>query len=501
MSDAATERPTYGNWIPSRSPGLFGAGLAGTGVLFAAILAALLTLLVAGPVPALAVAGLGVVGFTGVGTPVGSWLARRTLYGYAAAKGETTHRSGVLSRNTNPGSRLPGMLGRTELLTAADAFSEFVVLKSPGGLYTMVVRCSAEGPWMQDRDRVDGWVANYSRFLAACGQETGLVAAKAITDTAPDPGGRLPAMVAAMRRNSNPYLVAADHQRPDLARQVMEETVADLPAAASDNTTYLELTFRGRLLNRRGDERVILAELSRKATGIVAAAQAAGGGHVELLTAPDLARLVRESYDPVTSAALEQAELDGDPEPLDWSDAGPVASRELWGELVHDSARSITWEMHGAPRSKITENALTHLLVPHGDFARKRVALIYRPHTADESTRVAERDAATANFLATQGKKRATASAELVQKAAEQSRQEVAEGAGSVRFSLMVTVTVRYDGDMAQAVSTLEARGRAVPIRLRRCYGAQAAAFATTLPVGFLPWEHALVTPSMREWL
>jgi len=40
-----------------------------------------------------------------------------------------------------------------------------------------------------------------------------------------------------------------------------------------------------------------------------------------------------------------------------------------------------------------------------------------------------------------------------------------------------------------------------VPVRLRRCYGAQAAAFATTLPVGFLPWEHTLVTPSMREWL
>ena len=57
------------------------------------------------------------------------------------------------------------------------------------------------------------------------------------------------------------------------------------------------------------------------------------------------------------------------------------------------------------------------------------------------------------------------------------------------------------DGDMAQAVSTLESRGRAVPIRLRRVYGAQAAAFAATLPVGFVPWEHTLITPDMREWL
>ena len=485
------ERPTYGNWIASRSPGLFGAGLLGTAVLFASILAGLLTLLAAGPVPAAVVALVGAVAFTALGTPLGSWVARRVLFGYATVKRETTWRSGVLSRNPNPVNRLPGLLGRTELLTATDPFSEFVVLRSAGGLYTVVVRCSAEGPWMQDQDRVDAWVANYSGFLAACGQESGLVAAKAITDTAPDPGGRLPAMVTALRSPAS----------PGLARQVMTETVADLPAASSDNVTYLELTFRGRTLNRKGHQPAILADLARKATGLVALAQYAGGGHVEMVKAPELIRLVRESYDPVTSPALEQAELDGEAEPLTWTDAGPVASRDLWGELVHDSARSITWEMAGAPRSKITEAALTHLLVPHADFARKRVALLYRPHTPDESTKVAERDANTANFVAQQGKKRPSASAQLVQRAAEQSRQEVAAGAASVRFSLLVTATVRYDGDIAQAVSTLEARGRAVPIRLRRVYGAQAAAFAATLPVGFIPWEHTLVSPSLREWL
>ena len=155
MTDAATERPTYGNWIRSRSPGLFGAGMLGTLVLFASILAALLALLAGGPVPAGVVAGTGLVTFTALGTPAGSWLARRALFGYAASKGETIWRSGVLTRNTNPSNRLPGVLGKVELLTASDPFSEFVVLKAPGGLYTMVVRCSAEGPWMQDQHRVD----------------------------------------------------------------------------------------------------------------------------------------------------------------------------------------------------------------------------------------------------------------------------------------------------------------------------------------------------------
>ena len=491
MSDATMERPTYGNWIASRTPGLFGAGLLGTVVLFGGLLAALLALLASGPKAALVVAGLGVLAFTAVGTPVGSWVARRVTFADATRTGDVVHRSGLFTRKPDPQVRLPGMLGRSELLTAEDPFTSFAVIRSTGGLYTMVARCSAEGPQMQDQERVDAWVANYAALLSMAGQETGLVCAKAITDTAPDPGGRLPAMVTALRSKRSPLL----------ARQVMTETVADLPAASSDNVTYLEMTFRGRLLNRKGDERAILSELSRKAAGFVARAQYAGGGHVEMVKAPELVRLVRESYDPVTSAALEQAELAGEAEPLTWAESGPVASREMWGELVHDSGRSITWEMYGAPRSKITENALTHLLVPHGDFARKRVALLYRPHSPDESTRVAERDADTANFVAQQSKKRPSASAQLVQRAAEQSRQEVAAGAASVRFSLMVTVTVRFDGDMDQAVSTLEARGKAVPIRLRRVFGAQAAAFAATLPVGFVPWEHTLVGSNIREWL
>ena len=495
MTDTLSERPTYGNWIAHRSPGLLGAGLVGTGVLFAGLLTSLLTLLFAGGWrPALVVVLVAGVAFVATGTPVGSWVARRTLYGYARTRGETAHTSGVFT----PGSaaagvnRLPGMLAKSELLEAADTWDRFAVVKSPGGLYTMVARCSAEGPWMQDQERVDAWVANWSTLLAACGQETGLVCAKAIGDTAPDPGGRLAAMVNTLR---------VEHS-PELARQVMSETVADLPLTNSDNVTYVELTFRGRQLHRKNEQTAILAELTRKAPGIRAMLAAAGGGTAEMVGADELARLVRVSYDPGTAPELELAELAETADGIvHWEDAGPVAYRDHWAELVHDSGRSITWEMAHAPRSKITEGALAALLAPHADFARKRVALMYRVHTPDESTRVAERDSSTANFVAQQGKKRPTASAQLVRQAAEQSRQEVAAGAAAVRFSLLVTVTVPADGDVAQAVSTLEARGRAVPMRLRRCYGAQAAAFAATLPVGFVPWEHTAVSSAVREWL
>jgi hypothetical protein len=112
--------------------------------------------------------------------------------------------------------------------------------------------------------------------------------------------------------------------------------------------------------------------------------------------------------------------------------------------------------MHAASRSKITEHVLAGLLAPHADFARKRVALLYRPDTPDESIRVAERDANTANFVPAgqEAAQRPRAAGPAGRRAV---RQEVAAGAASIRFSLLVTVTVRYDGDLAQAVSTLEA--------------------------------------------
>ena len=53
------------------------------------------------------------------------------------------------------------------------------------------------------------------------------------------------------------------------------------------------------------------------------------------------------------------------------------------------------------------------------------------------------------DFVAQQSKKRPSATAQLVMRAAEQSRQEVASGAASVRFFLMVTATVLHGGVVA----------------------------------------------------
>ncbi|MFY0408697.1 SCO6880 family protein, partial [Solicola sp. PLA-1-18] len=270
---------------------------------------------------------------------------------------------------------------------------------------------------------------------------------------------------------------------------------------SSENVTYFELTFRGHGLSRRGREEDILSELARKVPNILGQLQAAGGGAVDMVTPADLSKIVRMGYDPAAQRWLDAAEFAGDPAHVEWDQAGPVADQAGWDHYRHDSGISVTWEMTTPPRSAINELALTGLLAPDADFTRKRVALIYRPHSPEESAKVSEDDSQTANFLAGNTKKRPTASAKAQIRATEQAREEVASGAALVRFSIMVTATVTDPEDVIQAVSTVESRAGAVPLRLRRCYGSQAAAFAATLPVGFVPWEHTTIPTTMRSYL
>lgn len=486
-------RITYGNWVEQRSAGIGSAGLVGTAVLMGGLIVVMLTMLFAGLTAALVMLLMVAVVFTLTGTPVGKRLARRIGFARAKAAGEHQWRSGVFSKNPPNATRLPGMLGRLSLIEKADPFgTPFAVVKNPiKGLYTIVAKCVPDGPWMEDQDRLNAWVGNYSGVLSACGQEPALVAAKAIVDTAPDPGGRLASMV-------NDLTVDG---APAIAKQVMAECVENYPLTSSENTTYFELTFSGRGLHRKGEEKAVLAELSRRVPALLAQLGAAGGGSVRMVTADELPGIVHVAYDPLAQPFIEQAALSGAKSPITMADAGPVASQEYWDRFVHDSGVSITWEMFGAPRAAITELAIAALVGPHRDFTRKRVALVYRPQSPDKSVTVSENDANTARFLASQSKKRTTALASLRMAATDKSRQEVASGAVMVPFSLLVTATVTDADDVDQAASTLKSRAGAVPVRLRRTNGSQAAAFATTLPLGFVPWEHTVIPAHIREWM
>jgi hypothetical protein len=380
------------------------------------------------------------------------------------------------------------MLGRLELLEARTAAGEaFAVVhdRRRNGLWTVVLRADADGPGMAETGQVDTWVAAWARFLATAGTDPALLTCKVIVASCPDPGTHLATAVQQARVPGSPALAAA----------VMTECAAGYPALAAACTTFVEVTFRGKVRSAHRDRNQVLSELARRVPGLVHGLTQAGGGAVHPLTGGELTRVVRAAYDPTTN--LE------DHSDLPWADAGPIGAVESWEAYRHDTGISTSWEMHDAPRAGIEATTAALLFGPQHGLVHKRVALLLRLAAPDSSAAAAEQDAATAMFNASGGsaRGRVTAGASARVRATEQARHEVATGAVLVRFNLLVTATVTDPGDLPDAIASVEAAAGAVPLRLRRTGGCQAAAFAATLPIGFLPHEHTLLPAKARDLL
>lgn len=500
MSTGQAQAQLYGNWIRPRSAGIGGLGLASTLAVFFGLIVVLLTSMIFGGWAAVVVAAaVGVPVLLAsvpiAGRPLGVLLLTQGGWVWRWLRRGHQYRTGILTNlPVSSGRPLPGVLSSTRLLQVRDGYDREVgVVYRPGkALYTVVLRCASDGAGLVEREVVDMWVAGYGGFLATLGAEPGLRGATVVVDTAPDPGTKL---ISEYERTLSP-------EAPAIAQAVISEVVDSYPAASSDNTVYVALTYAGRALNRHAkDTDAVLTEIARRVPALAASLAEGGGGTVEPVSAAELPAVLRVSYDPATHRDFSAAVAAGEPIDLPWAEAGPVAAEESWGSYRHDSGTSITWEMTEAPLGVVRSDVLAPLLEPHGDFVRKRVALIYRPHEPGEATRVTERAVNTASFTAKGNKGRVSASAERVVQAAHQAEQEVAAGAGVTRFAVMVTATVADETELPQAAATIERLGQRSRLTLRRCWGHQAAAFATTLPAGFLPWEHAVLPSSVRDLL
>ena len=133
MTDTTADRPTYGNWFAQRSPGLFGAGLFGTVLLFVGIIFSLRGLLSAGGGSALVAA----VAFAGVRRGRHTGRAGRLAARFRRAKAAATPPGSPArcSTETHPAEPAARSARQTELLDQQDTFGQpFAVIKSPGSL-------------------------------------------------------------------------------------------------------------------------------------------------------------------------------------------------------------------------------------------------------------------------------------------------------------------------------------------------------------------------------
>ena len=207
------------------------------------------------------------------------------------------------------------------------------------------------------------------------------------------------------------------------------------------------------------------AQIGNRLPDILRRLSVAGLGSVRALPTAEVAELVHVAYHPSADSSIDAMRASGEATGISWDNAGPAALAEDWDHMRHDSGSSVTWQMVEAPRGAVQSQVLRPLLEPAREIARKRVTLVYRPHTASEAARVADADVRTALGRATARKGEARAADTLDLRAARQAAAEEASGAGMSRFSLLVTATVLHSADLASG-----GRRRR---RSRRCESAQ----------------------------
>ncbi|HXL95698.1 MAG TPA: SCO6880 family protein [Streptosporangiaceae bacterium] len=495
-----TTRPTYGNWrLPSR-PGIGPLGLLGTivllGGLITILLAALLSwiaavaalVLVAGVTIPLAIRTAdGRSGITIAAVRAG-WAARRIT-------GRDTYMSGPLSRE--PGGRFtpPGLLAGTVMLEGRDVYHRpFGVLHDQRlNTFTIVLECDPDGAALVDTEQVDTWVASWGGWLAGLAHEPGLLGAAVIVETAPDPGTRLAAEV----------LPRLDPAAPETARQLMAEVVAAYPAASSQTSTYVTLTYRpasagGRMVSRADRTADMVTNLAIRISPLAAGLTAAGGGPARPMPADRIADAVRAAFDPSVLQVMLQARAETGSTGLRWKDAGPVTAQETGDSYFHEGAVSRTWVACEAPRGTVRSSVLRTLLEPSARISRKRVTLLYRPLDPATAARTVESDRRSAHFMAASTTGLVNARSSTAVRAAEQAATEEAAGAGLVEFAVVVTATADSAADLREADAEIANLAASARLRLRVARGQQAAAFTCALPGGALPWLHTLVPYQLR---
>ncbi|MDN6428779.1 MAG: hypothetical protein L0J79_02960, partial [Propionibacterium sp.] len=283
---------------------------------------------------------------------------------------------------------------------------------------------------------------------------------------------------------------------PALARQVIDALARDLPRAASENTVWVEATFEKSGLGKKEEE--ITEALAQRLTQLEAGLLACGAGDTRRVDAASLVEMVRNSFDPAWPVSIPR---DGSVSVEEmWREVGPVAYEEAWKSLHHDSAYSQSWEMSEAPRSAITSQSLFPLLSADKMIPRKRVALIFRPYSRARSQKVAESQTSTRVFDANSSRrKQVSPSARHDANVAQRAAEAVTLGASMVRFSVVVTISVDKAEDLDRASAIVREASGAVPVTIRPSYGSQAPAFATTLPIGFLPWHSGKIRTRLQE--
>ncbi|MGH3095084.1 MAG: SCO6880 family protein [Streptosporangiales bacterium] len=488
-----SQERTYGNWRRPYRPGLGRLGLIPTLGLFVllALVAVIAPSSTSTAVIILAI-GLTILAPTAIrdryGRNLGTRMNARISWMVGVTRGQHIYRAGPLSKVPGGKFLLPGLAADTNVYEGRDGLGRpFAMIHfRKVNHFSAVVQCNAQGGSLVDQQDLDTWVANWGDYMRRMGNEPSLLGIQVVVETAPDSGERLRREVASQRGETPARFSSA----------VMSAIEQTYPSGSPTIRTYVAFCYDaashlGKRTRSPEEMGVLIAQRLPQLTEWLAAT---GAGAGRPLTHTELAETVRMAYEPAIAPFIDKARSNGG-SGLKWDQVGPKQHHATWRDYRHDGARSMTWVMGEAPRGEVFSNVLGDLLRPHPAIDRKRVSLIYRPHSPAEAAGLVESDtrAAGAGVDAARSDK-SRKRAEL--RAAQRSAQEEAEGAGLTRFGLVATATVADDGTEADsdrlqladaAMENLSAPSR---IALRPAYGSQDTDFLAALPLGIILPEH-----------
>lgn len=475
---------TYGGWRRRHGIGLLGLDTSATFVALA-ITVVLVVLASVRPavlpyvaLPVLTGAGLCLIRIGGI--PAGRLGMARVRWWWAVWRGRTSYRAGIVVDHPRA-FQLPGVLAPLTLLSAEDgrAGRYGIVWDRRTGLLTATLRVVPASTWLADRADGDAWVASWGGWLASLGHLPQVRWVSVTVDTAPEPGSTL---TDAVSRSVVP-------DAPSSAVAILDELVRTAPAAAADVDTRVSITFDPKASPARPRSLAeAVAELGRLLDGLASRLGGCGVSVLGRASAAEIAGTVRTAFDPHSRGEVNRLLSYDTPEVLSWGDAGPLSAREHTDRYEHDGGTSVCWGWHEPPRQNVRSDILAGLVAP-GPFP-KRVTLQYRALPAAAASRVVQQEVNAASFRS-QFRRRTgrdeTARDSIDAARAHQAAAEEAAGAGVCLVSLYAAITVTDPELLPRAVAHMESAAETAKIRLRRLWGSQAAAFATTLPCGICP--------------
>lgn len=401
--------------------------------------------------------------------------------GKQKSAGENEYRSG--SGTKIPSTLLPGIMAGSKVTEHRTSNNKTFALIRVGRFYTVVIRVFPQGSEWVDQARFDSWVASFGQLTTTIGQAPDVEAITAVLASVPESAQRL----------ASQYERQVDPKAHKTAREILWQAAFEVRCAEVRNEGWVSITFDSDQGMRRRDTQEQSQEIARRLPRILDVIEYAGLP-CRPMSKREVTAIARRSYSPADELDIETALLTDEPLGFDWSDAGPMAASDKRGYYLHDSGKSISHVMDKAPASAIDSRVLVDIGMARAELPRKRLTMVYRPHTPAESTKIVDQDYIDAQKAVTSRVGRTPEAAKLKVAATKKAREEQALGAGVTRFSTIVTITIPTDGDLAKAETLLGDLGIASRMTMKPATNQQAAAFAGSLGLGLNLPSHVSVS-------